>query len=436
MEIKANPMAKISLDDLPEELWIDIIKQSSINHSNSVPYIPVDRLLMLTLVSRDWQDRIQSTPLFWTDLVVDEDMQDLATKLHLCAYLSKNSLLAVHFVSLEPWREVANLILPLKSRIRTISVRRLPLTLDPSLEASFCQILKEISPLPQISSIILDRGNLNSLEIRQFVSNHPSLVDIIGISLDLSILLCDSRKWRRFSTNETPEEVIHHFHDLKSLQNITFTSLHEPTGKDTPRPWSLACDSLSMIRITTFTVNLLIQMALSITFLEVHSSVGALRNALPVFKRMELLDTLSIHLSQKLTWIPVEPISALDDTLPNQKRKRRLTQLSIKHYARIIMNQGGYRDEIVSLCRDFHRMMPSILELRLHLWQVEDAALFVDNGFLDVESISIDCISHTPATKEDYCQGALWDLPRSLQSLSIRCSGSNLNCSTQKVSSA
>jgi hypothetical protein len=421
MDVKANPISKIALNDLPEELWIDVIRESSTDHLTSISYTSIDRLLTLTLVSRDWRNRIQSIPLFWTDLVIDEDTQDIVMKLHLCAYLSKNSLLALHLCSVKAWREVAHLILSLKSRIRIISVHKEPLTIDRSFETTLQQILNQLSPLPQISSLILDGTDSDALAIGQFVSNHPSLVDITGIPLALPILLCDSREWRRFSTNQTPEEVVYHFRDLKSLQEIIFVPPQGSILQDTPKPCSSspvpALDSLSGIRITTFTLDLLDQLALSITFLEVHSTVETLRNALPVFERMELLDTLSVRLSKELPWNPAHSIFSLADRPLNQKRnKRRLSTLNISHYIPI---DRRYSDEVVSLCRDFRHMMPSVVQLQLNLWKFEDAALFVDHGFPDVQSISIYCLTHIVG---DYFQQGLWDLPTSLQSLSVDCS--------------
>jgi hypothetical protein len=87
-DAKRSPLTD-PLEALPTEIWQDIIRRCQ-NPAYWKDWKPrfVDLLLDLTNVSKNWQEAILSTPIFWTEVSIDIDMEDMAAKVVACITLS------------------------------------------------------------------------------------------------------------------------------------------------------------------------------------------------------------------------------------------------------------------------------------------------------------------------------------------------------------
>src|SRR5271170_7993486 len=89
---------RITFDGLPEEIWITVIQAYITEYISGYPYLSVERLLPLMVVSQAWMHKIAGTPSLWTDIIVCRYKEDLEMKVSYAVHLSMETKLSIYFL--------------------------------------------------------------------------------------------------------------------------------------------------------------------------------------------------------------------------------------------------------------------------------------------------------------------------------------------------
>ncbi|CAG8732094.1 14780_t:CDS:2, partial [Acaulospora colombiana] len=65
------------LDFLPHELWTHIITLAILNEESAFDEITPHLVMVMMLVSRRWEAFLIQTPMFWTNIHIRDDLDDL-----------------------------------------------------------------------------------------------------------------------------------------------------------------------------------------------------------------------------------------------------------------------------------------------------------------------------------------------------------------------
>jgi F-box-like len=109
------------IECLPEEVSEAILKHAVVRESHGLSFISIEMVLLLTLVSSKWRRFIEATPSFWSDITLDDEIEDLAMKVTISLFFSREAYLVVQLVDpLSRWSEIGSIVLPHTGRIRSI----------------------------------------------------------------------------------------------------------------------------------------------------------------------------------------------------------------------------------------------------------------------------------------------------------------------------
>jgi hypothetical protein len=104
---------------LPEELWLTVLKEALTTEICGVYSVSTEMALSLINVSTKWLHSITWAPLLWTDIVLDDQMDDLAMNVAICLHLSRAAPLTVLLVGpMRCWHSIEPIIAKHKERIR------------------------------------------------------------------------------------------------------------------------------------------------------------------------------------------------------------------------------------------------------------------------------------------------------------------------------
>jgi hypothetical protein len=109
------------IERLPEEVSVTVLKHAALRDSYGFSFISTGMTILMTCVSSKWRRFIESTPTLWSDIILDDGREDLATKVTMSLFLSREAFLNVQFVSpMRCWNEIESILQPHAGRIRNI----------------------------------------------------------------------------------------------------------------------------------------------------------------------------------------------------------------------------------------------------------------------------------------------------------------------------
>ncbi|KIM26220.1 hypothetical protein M408DRAFT_25633, partial [Serendipita vermifera MAFF 305830] len=150
-------------ETLPEEVWLEVVKEVLTVQENGISHLSVDIALYLTCISSKWRRSIESAAILWTDIILDDTKEDLAMRVSISLMRSGSSPLYVHIGGpMRCWHDIKFILVPCKERIRHIYVR------SEDIGYAIRNFLLLI--IPQLSG-----SQLQSIEWTQ--RNHPELGD-------------------------------------------------------------------------------------------------------------------------------------------------------------------------------------------------------------------------------------------------------------------
>ncbi|KIM21650.1 hypothetical protein M408DRAFT_12482 [Serendipita vermifera MAFF 305830] len=181
------------IEVLPEEVWLAVLKEALTVREHEISYLSVDMALYLTCISSKWRRSIESAPILWTDIILDDAKQDLAMKVSISLIKSGASFLSILIGSpMCCWHDIGSSLIPHKERIRHTyvysddlgySIQHFLLFIIPQLSGSRLQpikwthgkdlelgdqlfVHKESKKIHSLSSILLSKAVFSLPEIR------------------------------------------------------------------------------------------------------------------------------------------------------------------------------------------------------------------------------------------------------------------------------
>jgi F-box-like len=206
------------IEYLPEEVAVTVLEHAVVKDSHGFPFISTDMVLLLTLVSSKWCRLIESTPSLWTDIILDDEREDLAMKVTISLFFSSEAYLAVQVVaSPRRWSEIEAIVLPHVRRIRNLYM--MVGWADNSLSISIAKQFLN----PQLRSIDWSQ-HTNSIgrEEKIFLSGQSGYLDrVTGLALTRDVLhLPYILNLKEFATHEDANRVL--AESLPRLEKVAF----------------------------------------------------------------------------------------------------------------------------------------------------------------------------------------------------------------------
>lgn len=428
-----------SFDALPMEIWVLILRNCSMN---DIFHISLDSLLLLTLVSDKWRNRIENTPSFWTDIILDDTVEDLMMKIALCLHYSQDAPLSLQLrYSIKSWQTVGQLVMNHRLRIREVVISHPQGHCVRSFRTDVLQALSQLATLPLLTRIVYYRWNVKYPDINQFIEQNPSITEVIGLPLSTHILQRGEHRLQRFSTIENPSNVIYLIKNITLLEEINFLYTVEPPPRQ-PESQPLSPDLYNQQphprwrRLTYHSIleplpsRLLASLSSYLTYLDITASISIFDEILPILHNCTQLETFRIDLR---FW----PDSILDflykkHSTPSPGHPSVLYYPSRRIHVRRLeifcdpITDPSEAKILGSLFATLQKIIPSIMELSFSIENFDDALLFHVDGYQYLESLTFshytdDSLGLSPY----YAQN--WRFPTSLLEVRADCHPQEFN---------
>jgi F-box-like len=284
------------VERLPNEVWLAVLKEAIVKESHGSSFISIEMVLLLTLVSSKWRRFIESTPTLWSDIVLDDEREDLAMKVAISLLFSRNAYLTVQVVGCpRRWSEIGSIVLPHAGRIRSLYL--VGIRTDNPFDSLFHFAIKQLMT-PQLRSIDWTDSSHDMLNgDKIFLSGQSEhLQRAIGITLTRDVFdLLSIRTIEEFATYEDPKCVL--AQTLPHLEKMAFLARYPVDEKSIGGP--LAIGTLSWTSLTyhqpdieTLTsllsrLPLLRDLSIMITYDDLSQVISSMRN-LKALRSLEL----------------------------------------------------------------------------------------------------------------------------------------------------
>lgn len=223
------------LEELPEEIWENIIQESVRQYFDyATRIISIEELLLLTLVSTGWRMAIINNPRFWTDITLSDTVADLEIKIFLSIQLSKDLPLSICLGHAGMWERFGHWMVTHNTRIRSLSV----ITND-------LMDINSFGNLPLLQSFHLNSWQDRDMDWFEIIRTAESIHGITGLNASLRVLQCKSLdQIRTLEVEGRTEEFMPHLERLVYLRCVQISSITEGDGqnpklfKGAPLLWS------------------------------------------------------------------------------------------------------------------------------------------------------------------------------------------------------
>ncbi|KAG8811197.1 hypothetical protein FRC19_004051 [Serendipita sp. 401] len=400
----------------PVEIWSSIVAQAATATQDRQPYIAVDGLLELSLVSNLWREAILDTPSLWSDIQIDDQMEDLLAKIHMGIYLSKDTPLRLYVVSpMRSWNEVATHVTALRRRLRSVLISGL--NTSRLIPDSLIPVLNDLAPLPNVDEIgstveaskapplLLHKILLQKNSLRQVFNiplseeslSAPGAWDLENIMVDShsqSMLRCITRlprlqtvTFRRLPSLETPRRASYDMREMTREYNGM--TIRWGTLYFSRRPSALGLLLISLGEQTLSDVSLTIHMG----------RIPLLLDALGAVKRLSIL---------RLELVPDTTYQGID--LSTSIAPLTIKRLYLSFFIGCNAGEEGLEKEFFhTLATTFARCMPFVNQLRIYDKRRRLSAPFLDilacmTAVEDVEVHTWAAIAHTEARTDPFPQ--------------------------------
>ena len=374
------------LERLPVEVWSEVLLNVATRERQQQVYlVDFNEVLVLTLVSTSWCDKILSFPRFWNDIRVDLDAEDAHMKLEMALYLSKSMKITLYlFKQLESFLScdfVATSLAPARSRITSLQVyEHNPLEIE--------RFLPEILRKLQLAGSLMHWNIVSNPPwqpypyLDHFICSTKALHTAKGIMLTDSLLQnYPIRNNLRNVCTRTLHASMPLLENMESLREVSVTPDYRPEVlplstifeqyRRPPLKWS----SLQTGGDADLYITILSRLASTLVDLTIDISVATLPKYLLVLSGLGALQALDIKLRGHI------PATMAEDS-GNASRPASVRELSIRFNLSHMVN-SAQQDMLSHI---FHLHFPRVR--KLYFWGNDIGLVFVqETGFQEVESI-------------------------------------------------
>lgn len=332
---RCNVPPKCGLSDLPVEIWLGIVREAT---SSKVADIQRQfdannqQLLILTQVNKSLATPILHTPWLWSNIVVNDHIEDLEAKLSIFLHLSGESSLSLAYDhSAASVRVTAPLLAPHLHRVNALFITLFFLFSQNSDQflstTSFSSVrhletsIHYFHQIPQLDALAPHQPALSSIL--------PNRTDTIGY---IKLLMEDGQLTEVDLPLVSHEklQVLERIDSVRALKlesdprSDTFHSQYSPDGQHvgdsdvqhTPLHWTILCCKHMRWDIVH---NLLNRSATTLTDLEVDINVDLVSSLLPQLNTMINLKRLNVTIVMKPNQVYISPkfdLASKNATLP------------------------------------------------------------------------------------------------------------------------
>jgi hypothetical protein len=294
------------IERLPEEVSIAVLKEAAVRDSHGYLFVSTEVVLIMALVSLKWRRFIESMPSLWSDIVLDDQRRDLAMKVAISLFFSRNAYLTVQFVGpLHCWDEIASILLPHAGRIRSIY----PVG-DGANNSILLLNIKQLLT-PQLRSIDWSKSLHNVEQVNGLFLNSQSdhLHRVSGITLTREVLKLPSiRNLKEFVTQEDAKRVL--ANTLPHLRKVTFLEkVYTDKESITLTRETLRWTSLTYRQDVMETLTLLLSRLPLLRELNLRIAHDDLSQFISSMRDLKALQSLELRLWKNMSKIFVPPVT-------------------------------------------------------------------------------------------------------------------------------
>jgi hypothetical protein len=393
---------RCSIDNLPEEIWIEIIRHYALEEYLDCQCVSVDLLLPLTLVSNRWGRRIQDTPTLWTDIVLNDRTEDLGLKIFLGLHYSSTAPLSLFFLSAGTWSAVRSMAPSMQSRVSALFFGYM----FPNEESEW--VMNDLCPLPSLTSVIAPGDQSIS---GSFIQKHPSITHFHGHGVPITDLCAYLPRLTTVQCS-ADEDITASVQLLGRMQYLREVVIRHPRITDEvqkvlPNFGSPAWRHLTYGWHTHGIHSLLLnQVKDTLVSLSLEASISSLVNRLSVtLPDLEQLQSLQVILTAEQDNTPLRP--------PHEQRVCPAREIKIGFP--FVVDHSSKNLTIVG--RTLRRMVEYAQIMTIYAYGLQYLrALFAETGFPQLESIDID---HDEDKDDDESQLKPLRMPSSLEYLEL-----------------
>ena len=377
------------LDALPLEVCTAIFTHYITESRYDFWVLSPQKALYLGLVSPKWRRFIQSTPLFWTDIVLDNEARDLAMKIRMSLTLSGSAPLMVVVVGpFLHWKIIEPILLTYKQRIREIGLFSITY---PGIANLFHPALSHLST-PQLRHIYIKAHYLEKSEVEGLLMrNSDAPIRRISIHLSKNALqLPFIRNLRELITYEDANHVLEIAEDLPLLREVKFLlplsffpNWVGVNDEGNERPFNLAPLKWTLLEYSqnsTETLNSLLVRLPSLDNLTVASQYDSLSQTMSSMGNLQSLYSLCI----RVEGLPTKKfISPVIKTPLETVRKFKLTGISF--------NVHQINTRTMHVPASFFCLLPNVEVLEIcGIMSPLVCAILSPNGFQKINTLVLD----------------------------------------------
>jgi hypothetical protein len=350
------------IERLPPELSTLFIRNALQSHDHS------SRLMELTTISKLWQSFLFSTPVLWSELVIDERQEDLLVILSVFVVLSGTAELKVTFPR-KPidWAGLASVLSPATQRITSLSFEGYDDASIRWVPSVIPTIFRRLGDLPHLKEVDFDRllwGGDSLLQTMSLLL--PSTVKFRG-SFEIEMpesygnsqtpgRVFDTIKYNAFGTLEPITPSSNSFNLRYSAKKITIHS-NDATPAQLQRLAGrlVECNCIEQVMYRT-THNLHI--------LRIDIPLSHVKDVIDCLRLLMRLQTLQLS-------IQIEDCATTLDWPPNNTGCRNLKEFSVFFYGDEVPGVVlSAQRTIRNLFSAFQALYPSVVNLCLrgHTW--------------------------------------------------------------------